>query len=215
MNTRDLAVTATLALVLIGVATCRARDQNQNQGQNPPSPTPQQAAAVPTTGGTQSEQSGDLVCVAYCAPDQPGTPVAEIKWVVGNQPSASEIRRVAVQQNVDVAVNEDGFERGRFVRLPSMNPQARFAPAAGQRGANAQLPGLTDLSVRAVTSSQEPAGAMRLATPPEPGQENVVLQVQGLRPGLNYYWRVRGSTPNQSQVVMCRAPVCPSDRRRK
>jgi hypothetical protein len=214
MHTRDLAVTATLALVLIGAATCRARDQNQPQGQKPPAAAPQQAAAVPTTGGTQTEQSGDLVCVAYCAPDQPGTPVAEIKWVVGAQPSASEIRRTAIQQNVDVAVNEDGFERNRFVRLPSMNPQARFAPA--QPGAAAQpLPGLNNLSVRAVTSSQEPAGAMRLATPPEAGQENVVLQVQGLRPGLNYYWRVRGSTPAQTQVVMCRAPVCPSDRRSK
>jgi hypothetical protein len=211
MNTRDVVALASLALVIIAAAGCGGRDQNQNAS----APVSQAAASVPTTGGSQSEQAGDLVCVTYCAPDQPGTPVAEIKWVVGNQPSASEIRRTAIQQNVEVAVNEDGFDRGRFVRLPSMNPQARFAPA-GQPGANAQaLPGLGDLSVRAVTSSQEPAGAMRLATPAPPGQENVVLQVQGLRPGLNYYWRVRSATPGQTQVVMCRAPVCPSDRRGK
>jgi hypothetical protein len=211
MNTRDVASAAALALIITGAATCRGRDQNQN----PPAAAQQASAAVPTTGGTQAEQSGDLVCVAYCAPDQPGTPVAEIKWVVGNQPSASEIRRTAIQQNVDVAVNEDGFERGRFARLQSVNPQARFAPAGGQRAGAPQLPGLGDLSVRAVTSSQEPAGAMRLATPAEGGQENVVLQVQGLRPGLNYYWRVRASTPGQTQTVMCRAPVCPTDRRNR
>ncbi len=207
MSTRDLAAAAALALVIAGAATCRARDQNQN-----PAPVPAAAAtAVPTTGGTQVEQSGDLACVTYCAPDQPGTPVAEIRWVVGSQPSASEIRRTAVQQNVEVAVNEDGFERGRFARLPSANPQARFAPA-GQAAGAAPLPGLGDLSVRAVTSSQEPAGALRLATPAESGQENLVLQVQGLRPGLNYYWRVRSSTPGQTRMVMCRAPVCPTDR---
>jgi phosphodiesterase/alkaline phosphatase D-like protein len=164
-------------------------------------------------GGTQTAQAGDLVCVAYCSPDQPGTPVAEIRWEVGSQPTSSEIRRTATQQNVEVAVNEDGFDRGRFVRLPSLNPQARFAPAAPPAG-GAPLPGLGDLTVRAVTSSQESAGAMRLATPAAAGQENVVVQVQGLRPGLNYYWRVRASTPGQTQVVMCRAPVCPVDRRK-
>ena len=208
MSTRDLAAAAALALVRAGAATCRARDQSQNPA---PAPAARAATAVPTTGGTQVEQSGDLACVTYCAPDQPGTPVAEIRWVVGNQASASEIRRTAVQQNVEVAVNEDGFERGRFARLASANPQARFAPA-GQPAGAAPLPGLGNLSVRAVTSSRESAGALRLATPAEGGQENLVLQVQGLRPGLNYYWRVRSSTPGQTRTVMCRAPVCPTDR---
>jgi hypothetical protein len=131
----------------------------------------------------------------------------------GTQANASEIRRVATQQSVEAAVNEDGFDRGRFVRLPSLNPQARFAPSPQPGAAGAPLPGLGDLSVRAVTSSQEAAGALRLATPAESGQENVVLQVEGLRPGLNYYWRVRASTPGQTQVVMCRAPICPADRK--
>ena len=207
MSTRDLTGTAVLALVIVGAAC-----QNRDQDQRPAPSTAQATPAVATAGGSQSEQSGDLVCVAYCAPNQPGTPSPEIDWVVGTQPSASEIRRTATQQNVEVAVNEDGFDRGRFVRLPSLNPQARFAPA-GQPPAGTSLPGLGDLSVRAVTSSQEPGGAMRLATPAESGQENVVLQVQGLRPGLNYYWRVRASTPGQTQVVMCRAPICPADRR--
>jgi hypothetical protein len=211
MRTRDLAVMAALALVLIAAATCRGRDQNAN----PPPPVSEAAAAPAAAGGTQTAQAGDLVCVAYCSPEQPGTPVAEIKWDVGIQPSSSEIRRTATQQSVEVAVNEDGFDRGRFARLPSLNPQARFAPAAGQPAGTAPLPGLGDLTVRGVTSSQEAAGAMRLATPAAAGQENVVVQVQGLKPGLNYYWRVRAATPGQTQVVMCRAPVCPADRRNR
>lgn len=209
MTTRDLAVTAVLALVATGAATCRSRDQSPN----PPVAAAQAASGLPAPGGTQTAQAGDLVCVAYCRPDQPGTPVTEIRWVVGNQPTSAEIRRTATQQSVEVAVNEDGFERGRFARLSSANPQARFAPA--QPAGGTQLPGLGNLTVSAVTSSQEPAGALRLATPAQGGQENVVVQVQGLRPGLNYYWRVRAATPGETQVVMCRAPVCPTDRRNR
>jgi hypothetical protein len=153
------------------------------------------------------------VCVTYCSPTEPGTPVAEIKWVVSNQPATAEnLRKAATAQNVEAAVNEDGFERGRFVRLSSVAPQARFAPAAPQPGA-APLPGLGNLSVTTVGGSQEGSAALRLASPAEGGRENVVLQVQGLRPGLNYYWRVRAATPGQTQVVMCRAPICPTDRR--
>jgi hypothetical protein len=153
--------------------------------------------------------------VSYCSPTEPGTPVAEIKWVVSNQPATAEtLRKAATAQSVEAAVNEDGFERGRFVRLSSVAPQARFAPAAPQPGA-APLPGLGNLSIGTVASSQEPGAALRLASPSEGGRENVVLQVQGLRPGLNYYWRVRAATPGQTQVVMCRAPICPSDRRNR
>ncbi len=187
-----------------------------------PEPSPSQPAAtaqadpaLPPQGGTQTGHAGDLVCVTYCSPTEPGTPVAEIRWVVANQPSSAEnLRKAAAQQNVEAAVNEDGFERGRFVRLPTVAPQARFAPA-GQPSGSAQLPGLADLTVSAVASSQEPAGALRLATPAQGGQENVVLQVQGLRAGLNYYWRVRASGPDKPQVVMCRAPICPADKRNR
>jgi hypothetical protein len=153
------------------------------------------------------------VCVTYCSPTEPGSPVAEIKWVVSNQPATAEnLRKAATAQNIEAAVNEDGFERGRFVRLSSVAPQARFAPAAPQPNA-APLPGLGNLSVATVASSQEAGAALRLASPAEAGRENVVLQVAGLRPGLNYYWRVRAATPGQTQVVMCRAPICPTDRR--
>jgi hypothetical protein len=209
MTTR-LTSLAFVTVCLLGAPACRSQDPSQQQ-----QPAASLAGAVPAQGGTQTAQAGDLVCVAYCSPTQPGTPVAEIRWVVATQPSSAEnLRKAAEQQNVEAAVNEDGFERGRFVRLSSVAPQARFAPA-GQPAATSQLPGLGNLSVSAVTSSQEPAAALRLATPSEGGQENVVLQVQGLRPGMNYYWRVRASAAGETQVVMCRAPICPADRRNR
>jgi len=210
MTTRRLSV---LAIGLLGVLPwvgCRSEEPAPQ-----PAAAPAAAPASPAQGGTQSAQAGDLVCVTYCSPTEPGTPVAEIKWVVSNQPATAEtLRKAATAQSVEAAVNEDGFERGRFVRLSSVAPQARFAPAAPQPGA-APLPGLGNLSVGTVASSQEPGAALRLASPSEGGRENVVLQVQGLRPGLNYYWRVRAATPGQTQVVMCRAPICPSDRRNR
>ena len=172
-------------------------------GQDPaPSPPPAAAAGAAgpaglAPGGTQSAVAGDLVCQTYCSSVEPGTPVAEVRWIVSAQPaSGANLRVLAGQQSVEAAVNEDGFERGRFVRLSSVAPQARFAPAAPQPGA-APLPGLGNLSIGTVASSQEPGAALRLASPSEGGRENVVLQVQGLRPGLNYYWRVRAATPGR------------------
>jgi len=211
MTMRRLMFLAIVTVCSLGASGCRSQGPSQEQ----PAGAAQAAAAVPAQGGTQTAQAGDLVCVTYCSPTEPGTPVAEIRWVVATQPSSAEnLRKAAAQQNVEAAVNEDGFERGRFVRLASVAPQARFAPA-GQPAGAPQLPGLGNLSVSAVTSSQEPAAALRLATPAEGGQENVVLQVQGLRPGMNYYWRVRASAPGDTQVVMCRAPICPADRRNR
>ena len=208
MTTRRLTL---LAIGALAVTLGCSRSAESPPAQ--PAATAGTTPAAPAQGGTQSAQAGDLVCVTYCSPTEPGTPVAEIKWVVTNQPATAEnLRKAATAQNVEAAVNEDGFERGRFVRLSSVAPQARFAPAAPQPGA-APLPGLGNLSVGTVASSQEGGAALRLASPAEGGRENVVLQVQGLRPGLNYYWRVRAATPGQTQVVMCRAPICPTDRR--
>ena len=210
MTTRRLSALAIGMLGLLPWVGCRSEEPAPQPGAAPAA-----APASPAQGGTQSAQAGDLVCVTYCSPTEPGTPVAEIKWVVSNQPATAEtLRKAATAQSVEAAVNEDGFERGRFVRLSSVAPQARFAPAAPQPGA-APLPGLGNLSIGTVASSQEPGAALRLASPSEGGRENVVLQVQGLRPGLNYYWRVRAATPGQTQVVMCRAPICPSDRRNR
>jgi hypothetical protein len=201
-----------LAIAALAVTLACSRSEEQPPAQPAGAGT---AAAAPAQGGTQSAQAGDLVCVTYCSPTDPGSPVAEIKWVVSNQPATAEnLRKAATAQNIEAAVNEDGFERGRFVRLSSVAPQARFAPAAPQPGA-APLPGLGNLAVATVASSQEGSAALRLASPAEGGRENVVLQVQGLRPGLNYYWRVRAATPGQTQVVMCRAPICPTDRRNR
>ena len=207
---------ALATLIVLGsfsAVSCRSDDPATAQQPQAVVQTAGQAAPVPAQGGTQTAEAGDLVCVTYCSPTETGTPVAEIRWVVASQAASSAaLRTAAAQQNVEAAVNEDGFERGRFVRLSSVAPQARFAPTAG---GGAALPGLGELTVSAVTSSQDGASALRLAAPAAGGQENVVLQVQGLRAGMNYYWRVRAATPDAARVVMCRAPICPADRRNR
>lgn len=207
---RRLAISLVGTMVPLGSLGCQGRQPASDQ----PPATSTAGAAVPTPAqGTQSAQAGDLACETYCSPTS-RTPVAEVKWVVATQPSAAaNLRTLASQQNIEAAVNEDGFERGRFVRLASVAPQARFGPAS-PAAAGTPLPGLGSLTVNAVSSSQDAPGALRLATPAEAGRENVVLQVEGLQPGMNYYWRVRPPTQGEPQIVMCRAPICPSDRKR-
>lgn len=171
-------------------------------------------APAATPAAAQPGDAAELVCEAYCSPDEPGVPVTEVRLVVSAPaPGSENLRKAAAAQNVEATVHEDGFDRGLFVRLPTIAPQARFAPA-GPRADAKPLPGLDRLTVSAVTTSQDPAGALRLARPAESGRENVVLQVQGLQPGMNYYWRVQAPSARGPQVVMCRAPICPADRPR-
>jgi hypothetical protein len=126
------------------------------------------------------------------------------------------MRALAADQQVEASVYEDGFERGLFVRLPAVDPRARFVAPAGAAAPPRPIPGLERLVVSAVATSTEPPGSLRLAQPgavsDDPG--GVVLQVQGLQPGMNYYWRARPKPAADPQVVLCRAPICPMDQRR-
>ena len=77
MTTRRLSVLAIGMLGLLPWVGCRSEEPAPQ-----PAAAPAAAPASPAQGGTQSAQAGDLVCVTYCSPTEPGTPVAEIKWVV-------------------------------------------------------------------------------------------------------------------------------------
>lgn len=196
-----------VGVALLAAPGCQPRGGSQGQ-------PPADAAPAAAPAAAQPADAGQLVCETYCSPDEPGTPVAEVRVVVSAPAAGSEnLRKAAAAQNVEATVHEDGFDRGLFVRLPSVAPQARFA-RAGQPADAKPLPGLDRLTVSAVATSQDPAGALRLARPAESGRENVVLQVQGLQPGMNYYWRVQAPSARGPQVVMCRAPICPADRPR-
>jgi hypothetical protein len=177
-------------------------------------------AAGASGGGANAAQraeSGDLVCEAYCNPVTPGVSVVEVRFAVPGGPApAAKLRAAAATQDIEASVYEDGFERGLFVRLPSVSPEAKFAAPPGVKPVQT-IPGLDRLVVRAVATSEDPPGGLRLAQPGDAapaGAAGVVLQVQGLQPGMNYYWRVRPQPQSEPQVVMCRAPICPADKRR-
>ena len=52
------------------------------------------------------------------------------------------------------------------------------------------------------------AGIMPAAAANDPSRV-VVVEIEGLQPGVNYFWRRTPGGP----VVRCQAPVCPSDSR--
>lgn len=153
---------------------------------------------------------------AYCSPTKPGTALVELKWRVSNRRmSQPELSARAAQQDVEVTVYRDGFERGLFARLPSVAPRARFTVAPQAATAGQAIPGLAKLTVTDVVTSRDTnrPDRMRLFSPAADDTEFVVTQIEGLEPGLNYYWRLPSVVDGQRPVVTSAGPVCPVDYR--
>ena len=165
----------------------------------------------------QEEKAGDLECSSYCSAVRPGTSIIEVKMRVAPQALAPAALRTRVrQQKLEVTVYSEGFERGLFTVLDSVQPKALFHPAprsaaAAAAGAPApRLPtALTHLVVTDIATrpDQPPREPLRLAQAMAAGAEWVVVRVEGVDPGTDYIYRVPGS----SATVTCRAEVCPVD----
>jgi hypothetical protein len=151
-----------------------------------------------------------------CSAEKPRTVVASISWPL-NQPAANPQALSAgmASQRLDVTTFKDGFSRGVFAQLAPIRENQPFglAPAASASA----VPSLRGLSVTRVTTLQEQLSsgapnATGALMPPSASNDPArvaVVEVEGLEPGLNYYWR---RTPD-GPVVRCQAPVCPSDSR--
>jgi hypothetical protein len=150
-----------------------------------------------------------------CSPDKPRTAVASISWSVAQPVTNPQALSAGVaEQRLDVTTFKDGFQNGAFAQLtPDANQAFTFRAARAQPS---NLPGLTGLSVTRVATLQDRMttrpGADRELMPQSASNDPtrvVVVDIEGLEPGLNYYWR---RSP-QGPVVRCQAPVCPSDSR--
>jgi hypothetical protein len=158
---------------------------------------------------------GQVQCVAYCRKDKPRTPVVEVRWRVSTQPlSANEMALRMNQQNLEVTVYKDGYGRGLYASLPSAAPTERFLMNADSPQAQSQIPGLSHLVVTDVVTSKEPEKGpnFELFAAGLDSAEWIIVKIEGVEPGLNYYWRLPSVAGNQT-VVSCRASVCPGDRK--
>jgi len=140
----------------------------------------------------------DLQCRITCSVDQPGVPVAELTW---SSPRDNRLKGLAAQQ-VHATVYKDGFEKGNHVVVEPTGAGQEFQPAARGKKLPPGLKLRTTAVEGAVTRGREPPS-------------RTTIKVEGLEPGLNYFWRVSsraGSQVVNTGAVRCKVPVCPVDR---
>jgi hypothetical protein len=157
-------------------------------------------------------------CDVFCSRTKPRTAVAVITWALNEAvPQAGLAGRMA-EQSVEVTVHKEGFAKGAFARLAGVGENKPFA---GLTPADRPIPGLGALVVTQVQTLQERlreegsggenAGIAARGQEQDPSRV-VVVEIEGLEAGLNYYWRVPGAPGGGAAVTArCQAPVCPAD----
>lgn len=131
----------------------------------------------------------DLRIEVGCSEERIRVNVARVLW--RSDPSLHE------RQRIDAAVTTDGFASGFYATVPVLAEVRRFQQAdslARQRQTRRALDSL--LVVRVVRS---------------PVADSVVVDIEGLEPRVNYYWRVATSIEGEwitSPPVRVQAPVC-------
>jgi hypothetical protein len=182
------------------------------QGRSPgeqPSPGP-----APMATSSSEEEVSWGTCQTYCSQVDLGESVAEIRRKVAIPGADARALALAVKADkIEVTTYADGFERGLFVAItPAPLPKAA-APRALRSTSGQAIPGLEKLRVIAVATSKDrtkPALCLQPST--EDGAESATLQIIGLQPGMNYYWRLSASASHDAQaqeVLACRAAICP------
>lgn len=173
----------------------------------PAGPAPQPpvvARAVPQSDS--SDPALGFECESSCGDGERPEPTIEVRWQSGPQAALGALPR----QRLETTVYKDGFERGQFVAVqPSAQPAARAfqVQKAAQRAAMPKA--LTQLKVVVPRRSQQ--RALSSASAPR-------MRVQGVEPGVNYFWRISFEANNAKQastVIRCRAPICPSDQQER
>ena len=143
-----------------------------------------------------------LECKVYCSPTKLRTPIAELTWVAAD--------KSLDRQGLEVTVYKNGFEKGPFARLLLIERGQKFTLQKTPRyTSGGRTPGLDSLFITEVRTREDRLSqrSINIAT----------VQVEGLEPGLNYYWRVVSKVSGKwlasktVQAVRCQAPVCPAD----
>jgi hypothetical protein len=157
----------------------------------------------------ESQQFGALECSVSCSYEKPGTAVAEIRWKATSR--GALLAESLNQQRLDVTVYKDGFARKRFATVQPASATRGLSTFSAEPGV--PLPAALHLRVVSVRMPGAAAGssAERGLSP-----QAETVRVEGLEPGINYFWRLAGAPGSAStQTVRCQAPTCPVDNPRK
>ena len=134
----------------------------------------------------------------------------------------SEFRNVSVNEIVEATVFKKGFDQKLYTSLdarPETRPGVEFRAAVPEK---ATLPGLdlkvTEFRRPKLTVEQrrafEQKDALSRPAPATVAAQETSVEVEGLKPGLKYRWRVRFKGPSGEQltgIAICVAPTCPAD----
>jgi hypothetical protein len=162
------------------------------------------------------EATPEFACQSYCSVDRPGTPIMEVKWRISPGPlAAAELRSRVSQQRLEATVYSDGFDRGLYVTLPSIQPKAVFSRRPGAAAQQRSIPGLTRLVVTEVTTTQDRARSQtfKLLANAAVDAEWAAVRIEGIDPGLEYTYRAPAIGGGRT-LITCQAATCPVDYKR-
>jgi len=175
------------------------------------------------TAHSQSENTKvvQLRCEVFCSRDRLRTANARLNWVGKGMPlgpakfATTPISRV--KEVVETTVYKNGFKKNRFAVLPTNQPGIRSKSFAAQRAGETSLRAL-DLKVVGINRPDpEIRARSRAQLMTEPRTQETSIVIEGLEPGVNYFWRIRFSGPDgreTSGIARCVAPVCPADQKK-
>jgi hypothetical protein len=159
-----------------------------------------------------------LECRVYCSKVRPRTAVAEISWKEVRSSRLGGTPLTMSEQQLEVTVYKYGFDKGVYAKPFSIERNQRFRMQPSRTNSPQRIPGLdqlvlVDLQTSRDRSSGPPNANMRtLVDRPD---ADIIARIEGLETGLNYFWRVPLTVePGRvlvSEVVRCKAPVCPYD----
>lgn len=213
MLRRFSALPLSFSLLLLSVV-CAAAQSMLPDGQTNTAP----AAPCGQTLYVSSAQSApELICEVSCDKVKPRTPFAVLIWKVAETPvDAQALTARLATQGLEVTVYKDGFDKQKFAALPSLRREGRFLVRQSSAASQRRTTGLDQLVVVDITPLSEPSDPARF----DPSRRRagrfsyVAVRVEGLEPGLNYFWRVSSETGDRQAagaIVRCQAPVCPAD----
>jgi hypothetical protein len=180
---------------------------------------------TPPLSAQTLEKDAGLRCEVYCSRDKIRTAKARIFWVGAQMPlgqSKFKSLSVPVTEIVEATVYKKGFDQNFYASLdarPEVRPGTEFRTAAPEKPA---LPGLslkvTEFKQPKLTTEQRRAfeqnDALSRPAPAAVAAQETLVEVEGLKPGLKYQWRVRFKGLSGEQltgIATCLAPTCPAD----
>ena len=133
-----------------------------------------------------AQSSTSLSCEVFCSDTRVGASVAELTFS-GDANSLSQLV-------LEVTVYKNGFAIGRFARVTPIRAGQKFE-IIRPPGETGSAPGFDTLIVTAVRSQNG----------------LVIVRVEGLDAGLNYFWRVHPVGGSGTEITVCQAVECPVD----